>query len=101
MNVSINKMAANLTEVLLGGIYLKSSRSNWLQSNWRPLLILWFAFLLGAHWFGLTPVSLSQETINRVLDIIQLTIGAYVIGRTGEKLYFNYTEKNKEKNYNA
>ncbi len=28
---------------------------SWLQRNWRPMLMVWFAGLVGAYWFGFTP----------------------------------------------
>lgn len=56
-----------------------------LQRNWRPLLMLWFAGLVGAHWLGFTPDNLPPETVGQLLDIVQLGIGGYVIGRSAEK----------------
>ena len=53
-------------------------------------MMLWFALLLGLHWLGLTPENLSQETVSKVLEIIQMGVGAYIVGRTGEKMIKTY-----------
>lgn len=67
-----------------------------LRQNWRPLMMVWFAFLLGLHWVGLTPDTLSQETINHVMNIIQLGIGSYIIGRSAEKTMQLYKDKDTD-----
>jgi len=67
-------------------ILAEAKGESWLQRNWRPLLMLWFAGLVGAHWLGFTPDNLSQDTINHLLTIVQVGIGGYVIGRSGEKI---------------
>lgn len=71
-------------------IIAEASGESWLQRNWRPLLMLWFAALLGAHWLGYTPDNLGEETILKLLDIVQVGIGGYVLGRSGEKMVKAY-----------
>lgn len=71
-------------------IIAEASGESWLQRNWRPLLMLWFAGLLGAHWLGYTPDNLGEETILKLLDIVQVGIGGYVLGRSGEKMVKAY-----------
>ena len=58
---------------------------SWLQRNWRPMLMIWFAGLIGAHWLGFTPPNLPETVQNALLDIVQVGIGGYVIGRSAEK----------------
>lgn len=71
-------------------IIAEASGESWLQRNWRPMLMLWFAALLGAHWLGYTPDNLGEETILKLLDIVQVGIGGYVLGRSGEKMVKAY-----------
>ena len=52
--------------------------------------MLWFAGLVGAHWLGFTPENLSQDTVNHLLTIVQVGVGGYVIGRSGEKIMREY-----------
>jgi len=59
---------------------------SWLQRNWRPLMMMWFAAMLGMYWFGMTPENMSQETLNNLFDLIQIGIGGYIVGRSAEKI---------------
>lgn len=67
-------------------IVAEAKGDSWLQRSWRPILMLWFSGLVGAHWLGYTPDNLAQETINHLLSIVQIGIGGYIIGRSGEKM---------------
>ena len=71
-------------------IMAEASGESWLQRNWRPLLMLWFAGLVGAHWMGFTPANLTQETVDHLLTIVQIGIGGYVVGRSAEKVMREY-----------
>jgi len=71
-------------------IIAEASGESWLQRNWRPMLMLWFAGLVGAHWLGFTPSGLGEETVIKLLDIVQIGIGGYVLGRSGEKMMKAY-----------
>lgn len=73
------KAAANI-------IIAEASGESWLQRNWRPLLMLWFAGLIGAHWLGYTAPNISEDVLNHLLDIVKIGIGGYVIGRSTEKI---------------
>ncbi len=71
-------------------ILAEAKGDSWLQRCWRPLLMLWFAGLVGAHWLGFTPENLSESVVNSLLDIVQVGIGGYVLGRSGEKMMKAY-----------
>jgi len=59
---------------------------SWLQRNWRPGLMVWFAGLVGAYWFGFTPDNLTPESIDHLFRLVQIGVGGYVVGRSGEKI---------------
>jgi hypothetical protein len=67
-------------------ILAEAQGESWLQRNWRPILMLWFAGLVGAHWLGFTPPNLPESVVIGLLDIVQVGIGGYVLGRSGEKI---------------
>lgn len=67
-------------------ITAEANGESWLQRNWRPMLMLWFAGLVGAHWLGFTPDNLGEETIIMLLSIVKVGIGGYVVGRSAEKV---------------
>tara|TARA_R110000796_G_scaffold69170_4_gene157987 strand:+ start:5390 stop:5767 length:378 start_codon:yes stop_codon:yes gene_type:complete len=71
-------------------ILAEANGESWLQRNWRPLLMLWFATLVGAHWLGFTPENLSDAVVQDLLGIVQVGIGGYVLGRSAEKVVKEY-----------
>ena len=73
-------------------ITAEAQGENWLQRNWRPLLMLWFSGLVGIRWLGATewfgvPLPVIPNNIEMELwSIIKIGIGGYVGGRTLEKI---------------
>lgn len=59
---------------------------SWLQRNWRPGLMVFFAALVGAYWFGFTPENLDPKSIENLFHLVQIGVGGYVVGRSGEKI---------------
>lgn len=66
-------------------IVAEAKGDSWLQRSWRPLLMLWFAGLVGAHWLGFTPENMPQETVNHLLTIVQYGVSGYIASRGVEK----------------
>ena len=71
------------------------SGESWLQRNWRPLVMLFLTGLVGAHWLGLTAPNISDAIAKELLDIVQVGIGGYVVGRSVEKSVKAYTNNTK------
>ena len=67
-------------------ILAETQGESWLQRNWRPMMMIWFAVLLGMYWFGFTPTNLTQATIDQLFLLMQIGIGGYIMGRSGEKI---------------
>ena len=67
-------------------IVLAEAQGSWLQRNWRPLLMVTFAGLVVAHWFGFTAPNIPESVQNSLLNIVMVGIGGYVVGRSGEKI---------------
>lgn len=65
---------------------------NWLQRSWRPIVILTFVFLLCVRWLGLTNNHIDLQLEIKLMDIIELSLGGYVIGRSLEKVTSKVTE---------
>jgi hypothetical protein len=61
---------------------------SWLQRNWRPMLMIWFAGLLGLYWFGFAPAYLIENptVMERLFALLQVGIGGYIVGRSAEKI---------------
>ena len=67
-------------------IVLAEAQGSWLQRNWRPLLMVTFAGLVVAHWFGFTAPDISESVQNSLLNIVMIGVGGYVMGRSAEKV---------------
>ena len=59
---------------------------SWLQRSWRPITMLSFVAVIGAHWFGLAGQELSPDLAGRLYSLVKLGLGGYVIGRSAEKI---------------
>ena len=57
-----------------------------LAAVWRPLLMLIFAGLVVARWFGYMPPDMTSEELNHIYSLLELGIGGYIGGRTLEKI---------------
>lgn len=91
-----SKAKKELTEVVLkslnevanvqGEVIKKEMEGNFLQRSWRPLLMLTFGTILVCKWFGLTDANIDNELELKLMDIVQLGLGGYVVGRSVEKV---------------
>lgn len=75
-------------------IILAEAKGNWLQRSWRPILMLAFGFIVIyvkfiAPLFQLPIPPLEDEFWN----LLQLGIGGYVVGRTGEKMMDSFSKR--------
>jgi hypothetical protein len=90
------KMKQQIQQQLLSGqlkeleaqasIITAEAKGGWLQRNWRPLLMITFAGLVVAHWFGFTAPNIPESVQNSLLNIVMIGVGGYVVGRSGEKI---------------
>jgi len=67
-------------------VVAEAQGESWLQRNWRPLMMVWFGVLVGVYWFGFTPENLSEDSIESLFLLVQVGLGGYVVGRSGEKI---------------
>ena len=72
-------------------IVLAEAQGSWLQRNWRPLLMVVFAGLVVAHWFGFTASNIPESVQNSLLNIVMVGVGGYVMGRSAEKVVNKWT----------
>jgi len=67
-------------------IRTEATGHSWLQRNWRPLIMLLFAFIIGWNYiavpiFGATAADLDPE----MWTLMKIGMGGYVFGRSVEK----------------
>ena len=60
----------------------EAKSQSWLQRNWRPINMITFLFLVIMDSFGLLSFRLSGEA----WLLLQIGLGGYVVGRSGEKI---------------
>ena len=72
-------------------IIVAEANGNWLQRSWRPILMLAFGFIVIYVKF-LAPLFVLPipPLENEFWNLLQIGIGGYVIGRTGEKMIKEY-----------
>ena len=59
------------------------ARGNWLQRSWRPIVMLAFALVILS---GMFMESTLLSDSSRLWDLLEIGLGGYVIGRSGEKV---------------
>ncbi|MCB6974366.1 MULTISPECIES: 3TM-type holin [Butyricimonas] len=75
------------TEVLT-----EEARGNWLQRSWRPLVMLTFALIVLVGTFTSLPILADTS---RFWDLLEVGIGGYVMGRSGEKILQVFARKRR------
>lgn len=64
----------------------EAASSHWLAANWRPIVMLTFAGLIVARWFGWAAPNLSEAEYLKLWSIVEFGLGGYVVGRSVEKI---------------
>lgn len=90
LNSAISEAVLSLSSEELKGsvsvILAEANGDSWLQKNWRPLSMMFFVTLVGAHWLGFTAANLSEDVVLMLLKIVQSGFTGYIVGRSGEKM---------------
>lgn len=63
-------------------IEAEAKGQSWLQRNWRPITMITFLFLVCMDSFGVLAFRLSGQA----WTLLQIGLGGYVVGRSGEKI---------------
>ena len=72
-------------EVQMKAIVAEANSESWIARNWRPITMLTFVGLIVAKWLGFTS-GVTDEVEIALLNIVQVGLGGYVIGRSAEKV---------------
>lgn len=81
----INNSAA-IETAAAGIVKAEAESEHWLTANWRPILMIVFAGLIVARWFGWTAPGITEAVELKLWSILEVGIGGYVIGRSAEKI---------------
>ena len=63
-------------------VHAEASSKHWLTANWRPITMLTFLVLVVGDSLGFLPNELNREA----WVLLEIGLGGYVIGRSGEKI---------------
>jgi hypothetical protein len=63
-------------------VHAEASSKHWLTANWRPITMLTFLTLVVGDSLGWLPNELRAEA----WVLLEIGLGGYVIGRSGEKI---------------
>ena len=69
---------------------VEEARGNWLQRSWRPLVMLTFASVILIGTFTSLPLLADSS---RFWDLLEIGLGGYVVGRSGEKIMQAFARK--------
>jgi hypothetical protein len=85
-------------DIILGEIQGESS----LQRNWRPILMLTIVFIVANNYILFPYINLFFPGASVILELptalwnlMQIGVGGYVIGRSGEKIVKSLKDKEK------
>lgn len=95
MNDHMNKVVEAQKSIL----ELELKDGSWLTRNWRPLLMLVFVAIIAHNYLLLPLIHLIQVTFDcnfwmpdsieipeKVWTLLQIGLGGYIVGRSGEKI---------------
>lgn len=87
IQMAVNERAGDI-EQYARDIVVAETKGNWLQRSWRPLVMLWFAFILGIYWFGYAPdyVIDNPQLTERVFGLLQIGLGGFIVTEGGERM---------------
>lgn len=97
MHTKILEYETKLLDAQSNIIQTEAKSDSWLTKTWRPLMMVFFAALLGMYWFDVTPTNLTQDTIDNLFGLLKIGIGGYIISRSAQDIIPKVINKFKEK----
>tara|TARA_R110000787_G_scaffold193035_5_gene304593 strand:+ start:6981 stop:7361 length:381 start_codon:yes stop_codon:yes gene_type:complete len=85
MQSAMLTQSAEIEKAAASVVLAEANGESWLQRNWRPMIMVWFAILLGMDWFGFRPEYMTESTMANVYDLLKIGIGGYIVSRGAEK----------------
>ena len=86
VNIKLIELEGKLIEAQSKVLTAEVQGASWLQQNWRPMTMVTFVLLIVATWLGFSAPGLTEAMNLKLLDIVEIGLGGYVIGRSVEKV---------------
>jgi len=64
----------------------EAQSEHWVTATWRPIVMLTFTGLVVSRYFGVSPEGMTPADHENLWNLLQLGLGGYVLGRSGEKI---------------
>lgn len=86
VNLKLIELEGKLVEAQSKVLTAEMQGASWLQQNWRPITMVTFVLLIVATWLGFSAPGLTEAMNLKLLGIVEIGLGGYVIGRSVEKV---------------
>lgn len=86
LEIKLTEFQLKFAELQASVITAEAQGDSWLQRNWRPLTMVTFVSLVVAKWLGWAAPGITEALELKLLDIIEIGLGGYIIGRSMEKV---------------
>ena len=96
VNIKLIELESQLIEAQAKVLTVEMQSDSWLGKNWRPTTMLIFVSLIVSTWLGFSASGLTEAMNLKLLDIVQIGLGGYVIGRSVEKVAFSVKDMLKK-----
>ena len=95
LELEMLKKQDELTRGALEVIKAEANSQHWIVAAWRPILMLVITFIVAMHYAifplaNLAGYDLMIELPQELWTLLQIGVGGYVVGRSGEKMMETY-----------
>ena len=97
LELEMLKKQDELTKAAAEVVKAEAQSQHWIVAAWRPILMLVITFIVAMHYAifplaSLAGYDLMIELPNELWTLLQIGVGGYVVGRSGEKMMEKYKQ---------
>jgi hypothetical protein len=98
--LALIEQSDSLTQIQ-GQIVLAEAKSDsWITSSWRPLLMMVSVMIIAINFLFIPVVAMAFPAVvtntvdfpNQLWTLLQIGVGGYIVGRSGEKIVKNWEQ---------
>jgi hypothetical protein len=86
LQLALMQQASALEAAAADIVKTEAASEHWLAACWRPIVMLTFASLIVARWFGLTAPGITEAVELQLWEIVKIGLGGYTLARSAEKI---------------
>ena len=97
LELEMLKKQDELTKAAAEVVKAEAQSQHWIVAAWRPILMLVITFIVAMHYAifplaSLAGYDLMIELPQELWTLLQIGVGGYVVGRSGEKMMEKYKQ---------